>query len=145
MDCIDLVDKKSATELGHIIKSTKWVRIDLVDWFSDRFCIQRYQKSRILSKSTDQVLKQAFFGRFSATLTNSSWRNLEFFKKFLEFFRKFLEFFRTFLEFIQKNGRFIQNSLKFSNFKLRLVEKLKFGQIFVSKSINFRTFLSLKN
>jgi len=72
-----------------------------------------------------------FFGRFSATLTNSIWRNLEFFKKFLEFFRKFLEFFRKFLEFIQKNGRFIQNSLKFSKFKLCLVEKLKFGQIFV--------------
>ena len=51
MDCIDLVDKKSVTELGHIIKFTKWVRIDLVDWFSDRFCIQRYQKSGILSKS----------------------------------------------------------------------------------------------
>ena len=33
---------------------------------------------------------QAFFGRFSATVTNSS---CEFFKKILEFFRKFLEFF----------------------------------------------------
>ena len=28
---------------------------------------------------------QAFFRRFSATVTNSSWRNLEFFKKILEF------------------------------------------------------------
>ena len=54
---------------------------------------------------------QAFFGRFSATVTNSSWRNLEFFKKILEFFRKFLEF-------IQKNGNFFQNSLNFPNFKL---------------------------
>ena len=36
VDYIDLVDKKSATELGLIIKSTKWVRIDLVDWFFEK-------------------------------------------------------------------------------------------------------------
>ena len=40
----DLVDKKSATELGYIIKSTKWVRIDLVDWFSDRFFVYKDTK-----------------------------------------------------------------------------------------------------
>ena len=32
------------------------------------------------------TLTQAFLGRFPATVTNSSWRNLEFFLKFLEFF-----------------------------------------------------------
>ena len=45
-----------------------------------------------------------FFGRFSATVTNSSWQKLELFRKFLEF--------------TQKNGKFLPNSLKFSNFKL---------------------------
>ena len=49
----------------------------------------------------------------------------------LSFSKKILEFFRKFLEFIQKNGNFFQNSLNFPNFKLCLVEKLKFGQIFV--------------
>ena len=63
-----------------------------------------------------------FFGRFSATVTNSSWRNLEFFKK------KILEFFWKFLEFIQKIGQFFPKFPEFSQFQAL---KLKFGQIFV--------------
>ena len=66
----------------------------------------------------------SFFGRFSALKTKWSWQNLEFLRKFLEFFWKYLDF-------IQKNGKFFQNSLNFPNFKLRLVEKLMFGQFFV--------------
>ena len=31
-------------------------------------------------------VSSAFFGRFSATITNLSWQNLEFFRKFHEFF-----------------------------------------------------------
>ena len=37
--------------------------------------------------SRNQILGGGFFvGRFSATMTNSRWRNLDFFRKFLEFF-----------------------------------------------------------
>ena len=40
-----------------------------------------------LLKKKDMV---TFFGRFCATITNLSWRNLEFFEKFLQFIEKFL-------------------------------------------------------
>jgi len=40
----------------------------------------------------NRARKQAFFARFSTTVTNSSCRNLEFFKKILEFFQKSLSF-----------------------------------------------------
>ena len=70
---------------------------------------------------------QAFFGRFSATVTNSSWRNLEFYKK-------------KSLSFSENSLSFSENSLNFSNFKLCLVEKLKFGQIFVQYISTSRLF-----
>ena len=83
----------------------------------------------LLSRTRLRSFTGFFFGRFSATVTNSSWRNLEFFKKkILEFFRKFLEFFWKFLEFIQKNGIFFP---KFPEFCQSQALKLKFGQIFV--------------
>ena len=75
---------------------------------------------------------------FSATVTNSSWRNLKFFKKILEFFRKFLEL-------IQKNGKNSKNCLNFPNFKLCLVEKLKYGQIFVHNISTSGHFMSKKS
>ena len=49
-----------------------------------------------------------FFGRFSAYVTNSSWRNLEFFKKSLSFFEN-----------------------KFPEFSQFQALRLKFGQIFL--------------
>ena len=45
----------------------------------DYFAQHVYEKSH--SQHTDGDIKAGFFGRFSATVTNSSWRNLGFFKK----------------------------------------------------------------
>ena len=50
--------------------------------------------------------RQAFFGRFSAVKTKSSWQNLEFFWKFLEFIRK--------NGFFLKYSRFCQLDLVFT-------------------------------
>ena len=73
---------------------------------------------------------QAFFGRFSAAVKNSSWRNLEFKKKLLSFSKNSLAFSENSLSLFKRMG-FFTNSLNFFNFKLRLVEKLRFGQFFV--------------
>ena len=54
------------------------------------------------------LVSQAFFGRFSATITNLSWQNLEFFRKFHEFFWKTLEFFSKKSLNLFKNGRLFQ-------------------------------------
>ena len=45
------------------------------------------KKEKVLSVRKEKV-RQAFFGSFYATVTNSSWRNLEFFKKKTRVFPK---------------------------------------------------------
>ena len=66
------------------------------------------------------------FGRFFATITNSRWRNLEFFWKFLEF--------------VQKNRKFFQNSLNLTTFKL---ENLSLGK-FLCKIYQLQDFFEQK-